>query len=83
MTTTKQITVRLDEGLVKEMDQAVEDGTVGSRAAYVEAALRAQHRARRQEHELAVLDALEAAGESLYPDLAGMHAGRSYADLDA
>jgi Arc/MetJ-type ribon-helix-helix transcriptional regulator len=81
MTVRTQITVRIDEALVSEMDQAVQAGTVSSRATYVEAALRRQHRQRLIDHEIAVLSALN--GSEPYPELAGMHNDFQYPDVDA
>ena len=85
---TTQITVRLPDDLVQEMDAAVADGTAKSRAAIVARALRRDKRQRLYEEEALRLAALppltpeEQADEDSLVRWAAENVVKVLADLD-
>jgi Arc/MetJ-type ribon-helix-helix transcriptional regulator len=67
-----QMTVRIPDNLAKYVDDRVESGEVSSRAELVARALDELMRREEREREIALVDELNAKGESLYPDLNGL-----------
>jgi Arc/MetJ-type ribon-helix-helix transcriptional regulator len=78
---TVQMTVRLPDSLAAFVDQRVAEGE-GSRASVIANALERERRRREIEHEIAVIDAVHARGEQLYPDLDGWVRSADFTDVD-
>ena len=81
---TTQITVRLPDDLVREMDAAVADGTAKSRAAVVIAALKREHYRKLAERDGEIYAALEddEFNSPEYLAWATKNAAKVWADLD-
>lgn len=68
-----QIAVRLDETELATLDAEVAEGRAVNRSDAVRQAVARLERAQRYRRDDAVLVPLAAAGESVYPELEGMH----------
>jgi Arc/MetJ-type ribon-helix-helix transcriptional regulator len=69
---TVQMTVRIPDHLAKYVDDHVQSGAAASRAEMIARALDELMNREEREREEALVDDLNARGESLYPDLDGL-----------
>jgi Arc/MetJ-type ribon-helix-helix transcriptional regulator len=67
-----QMTVRIADELAAYVDAHVASGDATSRAQVISRALHRLMRSEEREREIALVDELNARGESLYPDLDGL-----------
>lgn len=66
------MTVRIPDHLAHFVDERVASGAVASRAELITYALDELMHHEERDHEIALVDELNARGESLYPDLDGL-----------
>ena len=66
------MTVRIPDDLARYVDDRVGSGAAPSRAEMIARALHEMMRREEREHEMALVDELNARNESLYPDLDGL-----------
>lgn len=67
-----QMTVRIPDDLAKYVDDHVASGDASSRAEMIARGLDELMRREEREREMALVDKLNAQGQSLYPDLDGL-----------
>jgi Arc/MetJ-type ribon-helix-helix transcriptional regulator len=67
-----QMTVRIPDDLAKYVDDRVASGDASSRAEMIARGLDELMRREEREREMALVDKLNAQGQSLYPDLDGL-----------
>jgi Arc/MetJ-type ribon-helix-helix transcriptional regulator len=79
---TVQMTVRIPDNLAKYVDDRVESGGAASRAEMIARALDELMRREEREQEMALVDELNATGESLYPDLDGLAEWGAHQPMD-
>ena len=72
MPVSVQMTVRIPDNLAKYVDDRVKSGDAASRAEMIARALQELMRREEREHEMTLVDELNARNESLYPDLDGL-----------